>query len=120
MTRSLIATLLSSLMAFQVALGAGGMTCVTPSGPSTAAATAAADGGMAGMEMPSDDAQRPQPCDEPANRSGCLTLAPCAATGIIAESSPMTDAPGSPSPVVTVTAQPESRSSAPEPPPPRA
>lgn len=135
MGRSFVATVLSGILAFQLALAGLGATCVMPTSDGSMSTAGLASGAMAGMAMPGangPDASRSDrvpgsdrgpstPCNQPGNPASCQVMSPCAAA-FIAAAAPRTDA-ATVAPITIRSVRvlaPPSRTTAPELPPPRA
>jgi hypothetical protein len=116
-----LAGLASGVLLLQLVLVAGEFACITPGmGTSGAMATAASGApAMPAMDMPSAPSQ--SPCRLPWAPAGCQPMAPCAPAAVAPIQFVLALPLGVATPVVAVDiATPDSRTTPPELPPPRA
>lgn len=135
---SLVATLTVCSLGLQLALAAGGVTCVVPTGTAHVSDAGEllmdmADMGMAGMDMtgmPTGDDTAPvsrpsdpdgASCDQPGTSEACLVIAPCAGAFVAVAPNGVRALVDVPAAVLAVSVTtPASRTIQPELPPPRA
>ena len=122
MRSPITAALLAISFAFQLLLGASGMSCVDAQHGAMHPAASADQSSMAGMDMPMDmpTDEGHTPCDQPATSGACQLMGPCSISFIVIPMAELDKRVTDPSRAIGALAlSPPSRTRTPELPPPR-